>query len=369
MLLMKSKYYDEFLRYFSYAKWQHENCNLGITPHMDSPFDDDLMKHVQLYDVVKRKYAGFGQILCDMWYDKENHPYKSKLTPWREEVIDSFINRDFWGYREWLYVFFVHRLTGSGINYAKNPSGYHNSILLEFGPAFDVDDMQEIIGQAAASKTPMFTSAGYQIAPFPEGGVNFMRTWLPAIIDVFMYHLDGRQMTFREAMNVLNIYHKNRGWRMFWFQYAAALADIADYFPNRIKAESPFFYGSNAKQCLSYLTDCQSKSDKALDEVTSWLCSDTGSLPYDVEDVACDFIRWQENYINIADAYKDLDLDKIFSSAEIVEHPYGRQKIMLDLGLVKSFNGMKHPTGPKIIKAANLTELEYVDMVLARVRP
>ena len=44
-------YYDEFLRYYQMAKTQQEECNLGIIKHADSSVPDDLMKHVELYDV------------------------------------------------------------------------------------------------------------------------------------------------------------------------------------------------------------------------------------------------------------------------------------------------------------------------------
>ena len=47
-----TKYYDEFLRYFQMAKTQQEECNLGRIKHADSSVNDDLMKHVELYDVV-----------------------------------------------------------------------------------------------------------------------------------------------------------------------------------------------------------------------------------------------------------------------------------------------------------------------------
>jgi hypothetical protein len=76
-----TKYYEEFLRYYQMAKTQQEECNLGIIKHADSSVPDDLMKHVELYDVVERKYAGFSQIVNDVFYGfSEDHPYWNKMT-------------------------------------------------------------------------------------------------------------------------------------------------------------------------------------------------------------------------------------------------------------------------------------------------
>jgi len=107
-MLVNDKYYSEFLRYAEMAKWQQANSNLGTILHKDTPYDDDLIKNIHLYDVVERKYAGFGQILLDMRYDKESHPYKNKLTPMRTNIIETFEGNT-WGLLEWSYIFFVHR--------------------------------------------------------------------------------------------------------------------------------------------------------------------------------------------------------------------------------------------------------------------
>ena len=88
-----TKYYDEFLRYYELAKTQQELCNLGDIKHIDSNIGDDLMEHVELYDVVERKYAGFSQIVNDIFYQKtQEHPYIKKIqnntaTKQRQEIV------------------------------------------------------------------------------------------------------------------------------------------------------------------------------------------------------------------------------------------------------------------------------------------
>jgi hypothetical protein len=93
------------------------------------------------------------------------------------------------------------------------------------------------------------------------------------------------------------------------------------------------------------------------------LYEDTGGYPYNVEDVCCDFIRYIENYVKPGDDYGHLDLDNLWNSSKII-HPYGRQKEMLQLGLVKTFNTYSfHPTGDKIISEAGLSVEQYKQMV------
>lgn len=375
MHLNTTKYYEEFLRYAKMANWQHHNCNLGTIPYSDTPYDDDLIKNVFLYDVVERKYAGFTQLLLDMWYSMDTHPYKNKMPKWREELVNSF-DTCLWDIEEWLFVFFVHRLTGSGINYAKNPSGYHNSILLEFTGCDSVDDMVKVV---KSFNGPKFTSSGYQIAAFPKpqdgykrGGDWFICEILPGLVEELAAFLTSKQVAlknFRDVMAWLEEYNKSRGFRIFKFQYAATLADIADFFPEYINIESQFFYGTNAIECLNYLAIKPKGMSqlKFLDAVMDKISEDTGMLAYNAEDVACDTIRWIENYINPKADYSHLDLDKIWSSHDIIDHPFGRQKPMIELGLVETFNGGTHPSDDKILKAANWTIDQYKETVNARI--
>lgn len=368
-MIKTTQYYDEFLRYFEMAKWQHENCNLGIIPYSKTPYDDDLIKNVFLYDVVERKYAGFTQLLLDMWFTENNHPYRHKMNEWRKKIVNSF-DTEFWSLEEWLFVFFVHRLTGSGINYALSPSGYHNSILLKFNDCSSMEDMIAVYKEHQGAK---FTSIGYQIAPFPKpkdgyskGGDFFICELLPDIVQRFSIWLSkGRKKTFREMMGWLEKFNREHNCRVFYFQYAATLADIADFFPEYVQTESHFFYGKNATECLNYMAE-RPKSQKPVDfydEVTEQIMKDTNSVPYNAEDVACDCIRWIENYINPKQDYSHLCLDTTWSSHTIYDHPFGRQKTMLELGLVDTFNGRQHPSDDKILKDNNLTIEEYKNAV------
>lgn len=367
--LNTTKYYDEFLRYAKMSKWQHENCNLGNIDYKETPFNDDLIKNVFLYDVCERKYAGFTQLLLDIYYNVDNHPYQYKLPKWRYDLTESF-DTTFWSLEEWLFVFFVHRLTGSGINYGSHKSGYYNSVILHFTECDSVEDMVKVIENFDG---PKFTSKGYQIAPFPKpqedfklGGDWFMCRILPRLCKDFANYLErGKPKNFRTLMDFLKRFNQGHGFRVFHFQYAATLADIADFFPEYINLESHFFYGKNAIECLKYLADKPKGMNQIqfLDALTNKIKDDTGALPYNSEDIACDFIRWIENYIDPKGDYGHLCLDSTWSSHNIEDHPFGRQKKMLELGLVNTFNGLDHPSDDKILKENNLSVSQYKSLV------
>jgi hypothetical protein len=377
--MQTTQYYDEFLRYFQLAQKQQELCNLGSVPHQESDIGDDLMHNVELYDVVERKYAGFSQIVNDVFYGwSEEHPYWEKMkngliTKQRSRVSKNWTGKqsDF-SLPEWLYLFLLHRITGSAINYATKPSGYHNTLLFYLHESRSIEDM---IGHVNRHNEPFYTSIGYQFPSFPKpprgsiyrrGGDYYLSEYAPKLIRELSDWLEqGGKRDLREIGQWMFDWNTRNGLRVYRFQYAAFVADIADWYPKYANRESMFYYGTNARECLSYLTeDRKNKKDEHLDSIMMKIYEDTGSFPYNAEDVACDFIRWVENYIRPGADYDHLDLDGLWSSCRIKDHPYGRQKAMVDLGLVETFNGISsHPSDDYILRKNNISEEQYKHMV------
>ena len=378
-LLTMTDYYPEFLRYYALAKTQQEECNLGLIPHAQSSIPDELMKHVELYDVVERKYAGFSQIVNDIFYGwTDEHPYWKRMEAGLASEPRKIVATNWTGRKkvlnveDWFYLFLVHRLTGSAINYAKKPSGYHNSILFHLHECDNIEQMVEVIKN---HKNPYYTSVGYQIAAFPKpqgeykrGGDYFLCEWVPQLArDVVRFLETGKdKKNFREIGDFMFAWNKERGFRAFKFQYAAFIADIADWFPEYVNKESPFYYGTNAIECLNYLAHKIKgvPQERFLDMITHKIYEDTGAYPYNSEDVTCDFIRYVENYVKPGNDYQHLDYDKLWNSCGIKDHPYGRQKAMLDLRLVPTFKNITdHPSDDKIIKSVNITPEQYKEKV------
>jgi len=380
MSIETTEYYDEFLRYFFLAQDQQEKCNVssnspyGMLSHIESNMNDDLMENVELYDVVERKYAGFSQIVNDCFYGwTDKHPYwqkmnAGKITRQRETVAKDWTGKhsDF-SLPEWLYIFILHRVCGSAINYATKPSGYHNTILFSLHQCKDIEMMTRMIN---VYPTSFYTSVGYQFPSFPKppagykrAGDYYLTEFAPRLArDLAEYLEIGSKKDLREIGNFMLTWNTKNGLKQYKFQYAAVIADIADWYPQYVNKDSMFYYGTNAVECISYLakSTVKMKQEDFLDKVMMKIFEDTKSVPYNAEDVCCDFIRWVENYIRPGAHYNHLDFDNIWSSCKIKNHPFGRQKPMLELGLIKTFNNISaHPSDDTIIKQNNMSIKDY----------
>jgi hypothetical protein len=382
MKLETNEYYEAFLDYYQKAKIQQERCNLGTIPYKESGVNDPLMENVELYDVVERKYAGFSQLINDCVYGwTPYHPYWPKMqagvhTMQRETIASQWTGKA-WDLECWLYMMLFHRITGSGINYAKKPSGYNNTIVPLFYQCDSIEDMVEVM---KGYQRPFYTSVGYQFPQFPKppsvianssgardgykrGGDYYLAEYAPFLIRWLIKRLEEHKtLRLRDIGEYMLKWNVQHGLKQYHFQYAAFVADIADWFPQFVHRDSMFYYGSNAEQCISYLAKKPRGMSKIvfLDAVMARAMKDTGGLPYNLEDVCCDFIRWVENYVKPGADYDHLDRDRVWSSCPIKDHPFGRQEAMLRLGLVGSFNDMGfHPTGNQVIEQAGLTAEEY----------
>jgi len=217
-MIETTQYYDEYIRYFNLAKDQQEKCNVslkppyGMTPHAESDMNDDLLHHVELYDVVERKYAGFSQIVNDVFYGwTDQHPYwekmkAGKITHQRDTVAKNWTGKhtDF-SLPEWLYIFILHRVCGSAINYATKPSGYHNTLLFSLHNCKTIEDMIEMINTYQYS---FYTSVGYQFPAFPKppteskykrGGDYYLSEYAPRLARELADFLEsGGERSLRE---------------------------------------------------------------------------------------------------------------------------------------------------------------------------
>lgn len=379
-MIHTTEYYDEFLRYNELATKQQKLCNLGTGSYLGS-VPDNLMEHVELYDVVERKYAGFSQIIHDVFYGwTPQHPYWNKMVEGKISRQREHVAKDWTGIKinlpEALFLLILHRVTGSGINYAYNPSGYHNSILMHLHQCVqnNVLNMEKMKSFILHYPTTFMTSVGYQFPRFPKpispeyriGGVYYLCEYAPRLANEMAKLLQesNKKFSFRDLLQWMLDWNIKNGLTKYIFQYAAVVADVADWFPEYIDHSSMFVYGTNAVNCMSFMaTSNKLKGQDFLDAIMEQAVKDTGGHPYNLEDVMCDAIRYAENYCKPGADYAHLDLNSIWNSSKII-HPYGRQKHMLELGLVKCFNELKfHPTGDTIISKHGIKPEEYKEMV------
>jgi hypothetical protein len=219
-----------------------------------------------------------------------------------------------------------------------------------------------------------YTSVGYQFPQFPKpqgdykkGGDYYLGEYAPRLArDLAEFLEKGGRKDLREIGDFMLNWNTQNGLKQYKFQYAAIVADIADWYPQYVNKESPFYYGSNAIECISYLAvnSDKLKQEKFLDAVMEKIYEDTSAYPYNAEDVCCDFIRWVENYIRPGADYNHLNRDEIWSSCRIKDHPFGRQKAMLDLNLIDSFNNLNfHPSDSYILDMNSMSVKDYKEKV------
>ena len=107
------------------------------------------------------------------------------------------------------------------------------------------------------------------------------------------------------------------------------------------------------------------KTDASVDEFIASIAHPTRRQDAAVlVDLFSKVTRWVENYIKPGIHYDHLDRDAIWSSCKIKNHPMGRQKKMLELGLIDSFNNLNyHPSDNKILENNNLSVKDYQKLI------
>lgn len=335
-MIQTTPYFDDFLTYYDKATILQNRCNLGGKSYLGQ-VGDDLMEQVHIYDTVERRYAGFSNMLQDLWHGTST-PKFYKMDGMRREVcLRAEDLHEKWQIEDWIYVFLVHRLTGSGASF-ESDHGYRNTVLPHLIP---MEDMAEMAGYIKVHDRPMFTSIGNQIPAFPKpdfgyktGGKLYLCELAPRLArELTNELLNSRIWTIRGAVDYMCQFNREHGINAFHFVFTAVAADLADYFPKYMDGESHMYYGKNAKEAMDLFATKVGKGtkDQFYDAVMKKAMQSTGGVPRDLEDVMCDYIRYIENYIpsNREGTYDHLDRDAVWNNSAIVGHPKGRQKLVL----------------------------------------
>lgn len=364
----KTPYYFDFIEYYRKAlELQRRNLGLSFTP-----VNDDLMNAVSIYDTVNRRYAGFSKVLEDLHYGPEPIKYRQA----RSKKAYNFTHA------EWQYIHLVHRITGSGASFEKD-HGYRNTIVFEVADAMEqggIDLAVEVVKRWDSEGKAMFTSIGNQIPPFNKptppftrGGIEYLVNYAPRISHTYAAWLvdqarAGKEVGIRNAVDYVLDLQSSLGLKRYAFVLTAFVMDSAEYFPYLVNPASHCYYGKNCIEALELVGDIDGKKEIGYDLIMDAMCVDCEDIqakfvadrkaagqptpdtlapvadvpikssafkaarPYDVEDVACDYIRYIENYVpdNKLGSYRHLDLRTLFHNSQITRHPKGRQRWMLE---------------------------------------
>ena len=334
-MIQTTEYFEDFINYYQKAKLMQNKCNIGGGEYLGT-CGDDLMEYIHIYDTVERRHAGFQNMLQDLWYGSQ----APKFFKWS----DGIHNR--WTPHEWIYIFLVHRLTGSGASF-ESDHGYRNTIIPQLAKFNTMSEMSTWIKHYDGT---MFTSIGNQIPMFPKprdeyetGGKLFFCRYAKRLVkDLWVYirrvnlhgswydALKARPVRIRETKDFMVNWNSYNHLKKFHFQYTAVAADLADYFPQYVDKRSRMYYGKNCLEAMDLFISKgnKMKKDTARDLVMDLAADITGGYPKDLEDVFCDYIRYIENYIpvNREKTYKHLNKSRIWNNSAIKDHPKGRQK-------------------------------------------
>ena len=296
---------DSFVTYYSKAKKKQELSYQGILWNKED-IDDDLIWHVPIYDVVNRRFAAFSSFTEAIWY-KENDP-KGNGIFFKETSIDQ---------EDFIVMCYLFRLCGSGINYKpkqnglfQEPFGTHG-----FGNFWIVNQIHKGIKDHKdwienIPNEKFSDSKGY-LLPMIKGGLRkFIIEKSLYLIDYILSNIEGEKVSIKEVVDIGNEWLIGNGFQRQNFVLTAFSMDLAEYFPEKVCRDSEVYVGSNAKKCLNMILPNMKDDNKKL----RYLCDITGnhSKPYDMEDVACDFIRYINNFqsdhhikINNGNTYKN----------------------------------------------------------------
>jgi hypothetical protein len=293
---------DQNLREFGGEIFKRKSCG------------DALQDAIPIYDTVRRRYAGFSNVLEQLRYGGSAPKYPVNLAKGRPTYGFTSPNRDY-GFtspnREmWLYICLVHRMTGSGASF-EHDHGWRNTIVPQMATFRRLEEMAEFV---RTHPGPSGTSIGNQFPAVSttrelRGARNHLQLYLaddcPRFVKdmVSWFYTRGRAVTIKEAVTYALERHEAMGQKRFVFQLTAWAMDLAEYCPEWVNPRSDCLHGKNAQEalhlCFEKQPGAKMRRQEFYDRGTRVFCDVTGTWPMDVEDAApgCDLIRWVENYV------------------------------------------------------------------------
>jgi len=280
---------NQFTDYYSKAKKMQELKFQGKNWTKED-INDDLVWNIPIYDVVNRRYAAFSSLPEAIKY-KDKDPKKNGIY---FDSLGDKLNSD-----NFIKMCYLFRLCGSGINYIpkvkdQKPFGTHG-----FGNFWIVEQLRNgsCLHEDWLKAIPenRFCDVKGYLLPMIKGGLrNYIINESMDLVNYLTDIINTSDKTgIKEIVDKGNEWLLKKGYNRQNFVLTAFAMDMAEYFPNLVDQESDVYVGSNAKKCLNMILP-KMNTDKALRH----LCNLTGnfSKPYDMEDVACDFIRYVENF-------------------------------------------------------------------------
>jgi len=302
--LMPTPYFFEALDYVRKAKILQDaslqSGGLG-TPKVPK-VGDPLMENIPIYNTVQRRYAGFSNVLEQLWYAKKAPKFAANAkrdfvwsnNPWKSAKMEY----------EWLFICLVHRLTGSGASFEWD-HGFRNNRVSEMARMLETRSVNDAAKWLAEYDGPIFTSIGNQIPPFPKtGGRHYIQHIAPELVErvlgwIKFYANKQGGLPIKNVVDRVLEFNQELGCRRFVFVLTAWVMDIAEYMPHLVNPNSDVYHGKNAQEAIEICFEVNMKKQDLYDKATRLFADIYGTHPMDVEDASpgCDLVRWIENYV------------------------------------------------------------------------
>lgn len=312
--MISTQFFEDFKEYYRKAKiLQDRNC---IYPVPDVKCNDPLMDSITIYDTVNRRYAGFSKAL----EDAHGVRVRSDLCKYKISNL---------GLYAFHFVHLFHRFTGSGASFQpatlpngkRNPKehGYCNNHVEKLCEVAHyqnyVDDVLAMKKYIVECQEPMVTSVGNQPPSLKNGDPSKYRLAMQYYFDNFATEfvkdyvsfamnnvgLTGRSIGIKDGVDFSCHWHKSRNFKQWHFVLTAFVMDTAEYYPELVDPTSHCYYGANCVKAfeLMFVKEKSDPKNKALyqEVCMTEICKAVNGRPYDVEDVACDFIRYLVEYV------------------------------------------------------------------------
>jgi hypothetical protein len=297
--------------------------------NLQEAVNDDLMWHVPIYDMGSRKYASFCSLTEALW-KKENDVKKNGIHFKHHEIKEEI---------DWLLLFYLFRLCGSGINYKPKVDHFYGSH--GFGNFWIVDsilsnkfDFESWLCDLEIVEKPFTDNKGYLLPQFSFKELDsghlkkfILEYSVNLVLQIYEKLLKNR-LEIYQVTDFGNNILKNWGFKKQNFVLTAFAADVAEYFPNLVDPKSKVYAGTNADKCINAIfpkkKGLKVKDFDYINDVLGFLSNRYNLNPIDCEDSrACDLVRYFKEYQSDDHIAKN---GKAYKNNSILKNIWGSEK-------------------------------------------
>lgn len=276
---------DLFIDYYGKAKKMQELKFQGIKWNKED-VNDDLVWNIPIYDVINRRFAAFSSFPEAIRY-KDKDP-KGNGSRFIKNKVNDY---------DFMYMCYLFRLCGSGINYKKD-HGFGNFWVVKQVESGLYDKEKWLYNLPEKGFCDV---KGYLLPMIKKGLRNFILEDSLNLFNDIINEVQQGNYSIIDVVNLGNHWLRSRGFKRQNFVLTAFAMDLAEYFPNLVDPNSNVLVGSNAKKCLKLIfPNIKGVGSNLIttNNCLQQLCDLTGnfSKKYDMEDVSCDFIRYINNF-------------------------------------------------------------------------